>query len=144
MYDAATSTGSRGTRHWADVWERPMTAVAVIVIAAVLASVFAPDLVTGREHEHFPLVALTIWPWAAAAVGYVLMAGRRGRVRELVVGVAVVWAAVAILVIAVPAMVTGTDPTRIPLAALIAPPFGAVATGFLAIAHAGASAAPTE
>ncbi len=36
----------------------------------------------------------------------------------------------------VPTLVTGTDPTRIPLAALIAPPFGAVATGFLAVARA--------
>jgi hypothetical protein len=115
-----------------------------IVIAAVLASLFAPDLVTGSEHEHFPLVALTIWPWAAAAIGYVLMAGRRGRAREFVLGVIFVWAAVAILVIAVPAMVTGTDPTRIPLAALIVPPFGALATGFLAIAHARAGAPPTD
>jgi hypothetical protein len=118
-----------------------VTAVAAIVIAAVLASLFAPDLVTGPEHEHLPLVALTIWPWAAPAVGFVLMAGQRGRARELVLGVISVWAAVVVLVIAVPAMVTGTDPTRIPLAALIVPPFAAIATGFLAIAHLRASAA---
>lgn len=143
MNDAATSTGSRGTWHWDDVWGHPMTTVAAIVIATVLASLFAPDLVTGSEHEHFPLVALTIWPWAAATIGYVLMAGRRGRARELVLGVTIVWAAVAILVIAVPVMVTGTDPTRIPLAALIVPPFAAIATGFLAIAHARAGAPST-
>jgi hypothetical protein len=41
-------------------------------------------------------------------------------------------------------METGTDPTRIPLAALIAAPFGAVVTGFLAIAHAKAGATPIE
>jgi len=144
MNDTATSTGSGATRRWNDVWDRPMTAVAAIVIAAVLAALFAPDLVTGREHEHLPLVALTIWPWAAAAVGYVLMAGRRGRARELVLGVILAWAAAAVLVIAVPALVTGTDPTRIPLAALIVPPFAAIATGFLAIAHVRAGASLTE
>ncbi len=141
MSGTATSTGSRGTRRWDGLVNSPMTAAVAIVVAAVLASLFAPDLVTGSEHEHFPLVALTIWPWAAAAIGYVLMAGRRGRARDLVLGAIFVWAAVAILVIAVPAMVTGTDPTRIPLAALIAPPFGTVVTGFLAIAHAKAGAA---
>jgi len=143
MNDAATSTGSRGARGWADVWGSPMSAVVAIVIAAVLASVFGPDLVTGSEHEHLPLVAMTIWPWAAAAVGYVLMARRASRARELVIGVIVVWVAVAILVIAVPAMVTGTDPTSIPLAALIVPPFAAIATGFLAIAHLRADASVT-
>ena len=88
-----------GTRWWGEVWDRPMTAAAVIVIAATLASVFAQDLVTGSEHEHLPLVALTIWPWAAAAVGYVLIAGRQGPARQLVVGASVVWAAVAIVVL---------------------------------------------
>ncbi|MFK4805880.1 hypothetical protein ACI3KX_08430 [Microbacterium sp. ZW CA_36] len=144
MNDTATSTGSPGTRRRHDVWDRPMTAVAAIVIAAVLASRFAPDLVTGREHEHLPLVALTIWPWAAAAIGYVLMAGRRSRARELVLGVIFVWAAAVVLAIALPAMVTGTDPTRVPLAALIVPPFAAIATGFLAIAHVRADAALTD
>lgn len=103
MHNTATSTGSRGTRGRDDVWDRPMTAVVATVIAAVLASLFAPDLVTGRGHEHLPLVALTIWPWAAAAVGYVLMAGRRGRARGLVLGVVMVWSAVVVLVITVPA-----------------------------------------
>ncbi|MET0779983.1 MAG: hypothetical protein ABWZ16_00510 [Microbacterium sp.] len=82
---------------------------------------------------------MTVWPWTAAAVGYVLLAGGRSGSRDLVVGVTFVWAVVAVLAIAAPTMVTGTDPTRIPLAALIAPPFGTVATGFLAIAHARAA-----
>ena len=132
------------TRWWDEIRDRPMTAVVVILIAATLASVFAQDLVTGSEHEHLPLVALTIWPWAAASVAYVLMAGRRGPARQLVLGASVVWAVVAIVAIAVPALVTGTDPTRIPLAALIVPPFGAVVTGFLAIAHARAGATSVD
>ena len=121
---------------WIDVVSRPMTAVVVVVAMSCVAALFAPNLVTGSDHEQLPLVALTIWPWTSAAVGYILMAGTRRDSRDLVVGVTVVWVAVAVLAVAVPAMVTGTDPTRIPIAALIVPPFGAVATGFLAIAHA--------
>jgi hypothetical protein len=144
MDSTAIPTRPHKARWWSDVWDHPMTAVAAIAIAALVASVFAQDMVTGSAHEHLPLVALTIWPWAAAAVGYVLMAGRRGPARQLVLGVIVVWAAVAIVAVAVPPMVTGTDPTRIPLAALIVAPFGAVVTGFLAIAHARASVASAE
>jgi hypothetical protein len=33
-------------------------------------------------------------------------------------------------------METGTDPTRIPIAALVAPPVAAVVTGFLALSQA--------
>lgn len=144
MDSTAIPTRPHGARRWGEVWDHPMTAVAAIAITATLASIFAQDMVTGSEHEHLPLVALTIWPWAAAAAGYVLMAGRRGPARQLDLGVIVVWAAVAIVAIAVPPMVTGTDPTRIPLAALIVAPFGAVVTGFLAIAHARTGAVGTD
>ena len=113
-----------------------MIAVAAIVTASCVVALFAPDLVTGSEQEHLPLAALTIWLWTAAAVGYVLMAGGRSGSRDFVLGVAFVWAVVAILAVAVPTMVTGTDPTSIPIASLVAPPFGTVATGFLAIAYA--------
>jgi hypothetical protein len=54
----------------------------------------------------------------------------------LVLGTSALWLAVAVVSIAGPMLVTGTDPTRIPLAALIAPPFGAIATGLLAVHHA--------
>jgi hypothetical protein len=121
---------------WRDLLSSPLTAAAVVVAMSGVVAIFAPNLVTGSEHEQLPLAALTIWPWTAAAVGYVLMAGQRRNSRDRVLGVTVVWVAVAVLSVAVPAMVTGTDPTRIPIAALIVPPFGAVATGFLAIAHA--------
>ena len=79
------------------------------------------------------------WDRPAAAVGYVVLAGGRSGSRDLVLGVAFVWAVVAVLSLTVPTLVTGADPTRIPLAVLIAPPFGTVITGFLAIAHARAS-----
>jgi hypothetical protein len=118
------------------LWDRPVTAIAAVVVTSAAVAIFAPDLVTGSEHEQLPLAALTVWPWAAAAVGYILLAATRRASRGFVIGVTGVWIVVAVVAIAAPALVTGTDPTRIPLAALIAPPFGAVATGFLAIAHA--------
>ncbi|MGD9958712.1 hypothetical protein [Nocardioides sp.] len=123
-------------RHGRRLGEHPATAAVVIVGAATAISILAPDLVTGSAHEHLPLAALTVWPWAAAAVGYVLMAGRHDYSRDLVLAVSFVWVLVAILAVGVPTLVTGTDPTHVPLAALIAPPFGAVITGFLCIAHA--------
>jgi hypothetical protein len=135
MTHLTTSTPSESTRSpaW---WDRPATAVVSVVAASTALAVMAPDMVTGSEQEHLPLAALTIWPWTAAAIGYVVMAGRGRSARDLVVSVSLTWVLVAVVAIAVPSLITGTDPTQIPLAALVAPPFGAVATGFLAIAHA--------
>jgi hypothetical protein len=135
MTHLPTSTPSESTRSpaW---WDRPATAVVSVVAASTALAVMAPDMVTGSEQEHLPLAALTIWPWTAAAIGYVVMAGRGRSARDLVVSVSLTWVLVAVVAIAVPSLITGTDPTQIPLAALVAPPFGAVATGFLAIAHA--------
>ncbi len=111
-------------------------AVAVVVASSVATALLTPDMVTGSEHEHLPLAGLGVWPWTAAASAYVVMAGRHGGSRMLVLGTSALWLAVAVVAIAGPMLVTGTDPTRIPLAALIAPPFGAIATGFLAVHHA--------
>lgn len=136
MNHISTDARPGHTRTSQSLWQRPAAAVVMVVAAATALAVLAPDLVSGSEHEHLPLAALTVWPWAAATIGYVVMAGRSGDAGELVVSVSLVWIFVAVIAVAVPSLVTGTDPTRIPLAALIAPPFGAVITGFLAIAHA--------
>ena len=122
MTGTTTSAPSRDLRARGDVWNRPAIAMVTIVTASTLVALLAPDMVTGSNHEHLPLAALTVWPWTAAAVGYVFMAGRRKDSRDLVLGVTFVWAVVVALALAVPTMVTGTDPTRIPLAALLAPP----------------------
>ncbi len=124
----------------------PGLAVASIWVPTLLLSVFAPDMVTGSQQEHLPLGGLIGWVWAAAATGYVLMATHAreesddpSRWLGFELSVLTIWVVVALAGIFAPQLVTGTDPTRIPLAALIAPPFGAVTTGFLAIAHARAS-----
>ncbi len=136
MASATSPVRPGDTRSQRGLWSRPATAVVVIVVASSAVALLAPDLVTGSAHEHLSLGALTIWPWTAAAVGYVVAAGRGNGSRDLVLGVVFTWFVVAVLAVAAPTLVTGTDPTRIPLASLIAPPFGAVVTGFLAIAHA--------
>jgi hypothetical protein len=109
-------------------------AVAAVWGAAAGIALFAPDLVSGSEHEHLPIAAFTVWIWAALATGFLVMipAGRR-RSSHLASTVALAWLAVAIATIFGPVMVTGSDPTRIPIVALTAPIFGAFATAFVAL-----------
>lgn len=118
----------------------PTLAVAAIWVATLVFSLFAPDLVSGTDQEHVPIAGLTAWLWAAAATGYVLMAARSRRATDdparwlgFELSVAVIWAVVALAGIFAPDLVTGTDPTRVPLAALVAPVAGMVATGFVAL-----------
>jgi hypothetical protein len=118
----------------------PGVAVAAIWVATLFFSVFAPDLVSGAQQEHLPIAGLTAWVWAAAATGYVLMAARARNTLDdtarwlgFELSVAVIWGVVALAGIFAPELVTGTDPTSIPLAALIAPVAGMVATGFVAL-----------
>jgi hypothetical protein len=122
------------------VFESTATAVASIWVSSALVAVFAPDMVSGSEHEHLPLAALTVWLWTLTATAYVLMGARRTTSVTLVAGVAAVWAAVFVVAVAAPTMVTGSDPTEIPIGALLAPAVGALATGFLALHHATAEA----
>lgn len=103
-----------------------------------LASIFSPDLVSGTQQDHIPLAALIDWLWGAAATGSVLLAFRRTAEEGpsvwmgISMGVAAIWVTVALASIFVPQWVTGTDPTRIPLGALIAPIGGRIATKFIA------------
>ena len=99
-------------------------------------AVFAPDMVTGSEHDHLPLAAMTVWPWTFTATAYVLMAARRPATSWLVWCVVAIWVSVLAAGVAAPLMVTGTDPTTIPMGAILAPIGGAVATGLVAIQHA--------
>jgi hypothetical protein len=127
--DAVPAVGTRK-----DMWASPGIAVAAIWISTVLFSIFAPDMVTGSEHEHLPMAAMTGWLWALVATGFVLMGARAGHAsRGLALGTAITWALVCVAVIFGPTMVTGSDPTTIPLTAMIAPIVGAFVTGFIAL-----------
>jgi len=136
--------------HRAPIWSRaahlvPGIAVATIWIATLAVSIFSPDMVTGTLQEHLPLAGLTAWLWAAISSGYVLMSARAaqdsGRPWSFAISIAAIWLAIAVASIFGPVMVTGTDPTRIPLTALIAPIAGAVATAFVCL-YAAVAGAP--
>ena len=110
------------------------TAVAAIWVAALAAAVLAPDLVTGSEHEHLPVVALTVWLWASFATGFVLMLDRARRATwSSMAPIVVVWVVVAAAVAMGPVLTTGSDPTELPLVAMLVPVFGAIATAFAAL-----------
>ena len=104
-------------------------AVGTIWLAVGLISVFSPDLVSGSEQQHLPIAALTTWIWGTiATVAQGALGASTARNRHigawLVAQPAITTVAWSIAVIAsvfTPPMRTGTDPTIVPLAALIAP-----------------------
>lgn len=108
-------------------------AVGAVILAIVLISIFSPDLVSGSEQEHLPIVGLTAWLWGAAAIGYLTFV-RGGHLDVAQAGlIAGLWLAVAATCIFGPELVTGSDPTRVPIAGLVAPVVGTVVTGFLSL-----------
>jgi hypothetical protein len=116
--------------------ESPATAPAVIWAATVLMAIGAPDMVSGSEHEHLPLALIITWLWAAAATAFAMMTPVRGSLASWTLGVTVLWLLTALLAVAAPVLVTGSDPTRIPLAVIVAPPVAAVLTGLLSLRQA--------
>jgi cobalamin synthase len=112
-----------------------------IWVAVLLISLFAPDLVSGSEQEHLPVAAFTTWFWGAVGTMVLLWAMSRlrgsARWQPIWIGLSVVtialWALATILAITLPVMVTGTDPTRIPFAALFAPAAAAMLTALAGV-----------
>jgi hypothetical protein len=134
MTTILTSAGASTTAPHGDGAAR-LTAVGLIWAASALTAIATPDMVTGSEHEHLPIAAITVWLWAAVASGYAAMTPVV-RARDWLLTVGVVWAAMAAAAVLSPVMETGTDPTQLPIAALVAPPVAAVVTGFLALSQA--------
>jgi hypothetical protein len=112
-----------------------------IWVAVLLLSLLAPDLVSGSQQEHLPVAAFTTWFWGG--VGTLVLLWAMGRLRgnarwqPIWIGLSVatlgIWALATILAITLPEMVTGTDPTRIPFAALFAPPAAAMLTALAGV-----------
>jgi hypothetical protein len=100
-----------------------------IWVAVLLLSLLAPDMVSGSEQDHLPLAAFTTWFWGG--VGTLVFLWVMGRLRgsatwqPIWIGLSVVtlaiWALATLLGITLPVTETGTDPTRIPFAAIFAP-----------------------
>jgi hypothetical protein len=115
-----------------------------IWVSVTLLSIFAPDLVTGSEQDHFSLALVVGVLAGLAATRSVVKAlsqiggASRSTWTAYVVAVVVIWAAVALASIFLPVNVTGADPTRFPVAALVAPIAGAILTGLMTEVFAGA------
>jgi hypothetical protein len=104
--------------------------------AVLLLSLLAPDLVSGSEQDHLPVAAFTTWFWGGAGtLIFLWVMGRlRGSARwqPIWIGLSVVtlgiWAVATLLGTTLPVTETGTDPTRIPFAAIFAPVAAAMLT----------------
>ena len=110
--------------------------IAGIWIAVALISILAPDMVTGSEQEHMPIAAATCWLWGLMATIAFLwsMSRLRGRAsrRPIWIGLTaatlLLWLVATILSITLPVAETGTDPTRLPIGAIVTPLAAAVLT----------------
>lgn len=123
----------------------------VIWISVLLISLFAPDLVSGSEQQHLPLPAFTAWLWGLLGTwGYLHGMGKlRGSAERkpiwigLGIAVIAIWVVATGLAIWLPVMETGSDPTSLPLAALVAP-LAAAALTAVASMVVGVFARPPE
>jgi hypothetical protein len=105
-----------------------MGGLAGIWTAVVLISVLAPDMVSGSEQEHLPVAAFTAPLWGLIATGGFLWAMGKLRGSGSRRPTVTVWLVAAILSIALPVVETGSDPTRLPIAAMVSPVAAAVLT----------------
>jgi hypothetical protein len=120
--------------------------VIAVWLSVGILSLFSPDLITGSEQDHLPIAALSTWLWGGLATGLILLAGavggddRGGSLWSTFAAIVVaIWAIVAVAGVWSPVMITGTDPTHLPLAALLAPIAGAIGTAFACVYAAGSS-----
>lgn len=125
-----------------------LIAMAVIWLAVIVTSVWSPDFVSGSQQEHLKVSAAINWLWGALVTMAIarIARGRRdapeGAWRIVGLGTAAVWLVVTVVGLAAPVFEARTDPTRIPIFALIAPIAGLLVTRFLARARAGGAGDP--
>ena len=112
-----------------------------IWLAVLIVSLSAPDMVSGSEQEHLPIAAFTTWLWGVlGTMAFVWAMGRLRRSTDerstwigLSAATLMIWTVAAVVAIGAPGFVTGSDPTRIPIAALIAPMAAALLTGLVGV-----------
>ena len=141
MNDHATPEDRRATT--ADLSWMLWTAIGIggIWVAVLVISLLAPDLVSGSEQQHLPVAAFATWFWGG--IGTLVLLWAMGRLRgsarwqPIWIGLSVatlgIWAVATILAITLPVFETGSDPTRIPVAALFAPAAAAMLTALAGV-----------
>ena len=134
---ANSEPGKRTSSH---IWAFTALALLGIWAAVLLAGFYAPDFVSGSQHEHLPLVGWLDWIWGAVASSFVVLTALQGmrsgapsQTPWIVLALvsAGIWVAVYLVSVLAPVFVTGTDPTRIPLPALVVPIVGVFLTWFV-------------
>jgi hypothetical protein len=119
-----------------------VAALVGIWAAVVLTSLFAPDLITGTTQDHFPLAFVVVLLAGLAGTRSVVRAFNHGiggttRWGIYALTLLVIWTAVTLVSIYAPASITGTDPTQVPIAAIVAPIGGGILTGVVTELFAG-------
>lgn len=115
----------------------------LIWLAVLILSLNSPDLVTGTapDRDAVPVAAFIDWLWGLLATVSVLRAtvfrrpGEKGYGQDaawpwITAVVGGIWLAATIVALAVPVLETGSDPTEIPYAAIVAPIVAAVLTNY--------------
>jgi len=118
-------------------------AVGGIWAALAAASIWSPELISGTDQTRIPIAAFTDWFYAVIATGLVLLAFSR-RTPDLprsswaafTLVISGIWLVVAITSIWTPDLISD-DATRVPIAALVGPIAGVLATAFASVFVAG-------
>jgi hypothetical protein len=118
-------------------------AVGAIWGALAAASIWSPELISGTDQTRVPIAAFTDWFYAVIATGLVLLAFSR-RTPDLprsswaafTLVISGIWLVVAITSIWTPDLISD-DATRVPIAALVGPIAGVLATAFASVFVAG-------
>ena len=111
-----------------------ISAVSIVWIAVIIVSILSQDFIHGSDQQHFPLAASITWISGAYATKAILTELKlRSTAKSILVGITIstiiIWVAVILVSLLVPSLITGTDPTQIPIAPVVAPIAGAIATG---------------
>lgn len=118
--------------------------------ALAAASIWSPELISGTDQTRVPIAAFTDWFYALIATGLVLLAFSR-RTPDLprsawaafTLLISGIWLVVAIASIWTPDLVSD-DATRVPIAALVGPIAGVLATAFASVFVAGSPSGTTR
>ena len=109
-----------------------LLATAFIWMSVIFTSLFSPDLISGSNQEHLPLVLWTAWFWGLIANMFLFRLLKEQNdfsILKLQIGsVIILWTIVAMIGIFTPPFVTGSDPTSLPIASIVAPLIACILT----------------